>query len=417
MPSDLATAINDQVLLYYILHLSPELSFKKFVDRAYIKNTDKLAFGRKATKVRRENQYRVRDLKNRLRANPQDPELLLPEGFELEVRPSLIVMCSTLIHLTFIVVCLQRYITMSSSSEDETEVSSVSTKTTKIPTKVGGRKKKPDPVPAKKSRSLTPTKQELRHQQYREEEDLISDAFKMDVEEGWSNPVAEIGRADIKDKRSDDGKRTYKGVNLTILTANRSTMDNTTIRLATERGNKVSNRIILELPKQEEATSKMKKALIKSCEEHHGKCESRDEGIRRSFSKVLKGDKRRYELTMKGVGDLTNREWQGDKYKQDPCYLKVSKDVLGTKASTAIFRMSVEIACVDGVEDVSSDESGSSREGKKTVDRKLRGMGYDDGTSSSSSSESEESEGELIHLSIIWSTHHSHCQSTIHRHR
>jgi hypothetical protein len=44
MPYDLATTINDQVLLYYILYLSPELSFKKFPDRAYVKNTDALAF-------------------------------------------------------------------------------------------------------------------------------------------------------------------------------------------------------------------------------------------------------------------------------------------------------------------------------------------------------------------------------------
>jgi gamma-glutamyl:cysteine ligase YbdK (ATP-grasp superfamily) len=117
------------------------------------------------------------------------------------------------------------------------------------------------------------------------------------------------------------------------------------MRLATERGNKVSNRIILEMPKLEEGTEKLKGKLIKSCAKHHGTCdESRDEGIRRSFSKVLKGDKRRYELTIKCVGNLTNREWQGDKFKQDPCYLKLTKDVLGKKASTATLGISVGIA-------------------------------------------------------------------------
>jgi hypothetical protein len=44
------------------------------------------------------------------------------------------------------------------------------------------------------------------------------------------------------------------------------------------------------------------------------------------------------------VGNLTNREWQGDKFKQDPCYLKLTKDVLGKKASTATLGISVGIA-------------------------------------------------------------------------
>jgi hypothetical protein len=111
----------------------------------------------------------------------------------------------------------------------------------------------------------------------------------------------------------------------------------------------------------------------------------------------LKGDKRRYELTIKGVGNLTNREWQGDKFKQDPCYLKLTKDVLGKKASTATFR-----------EDVSRDESGS-KSGKRALDKKLKKIGYDDDSSdSSSSSESEESEGELLPQSFCQGQHNTH---------
>lgn len=86
MKSEFANLIKEHILLYYIIHLEnpPSFTFKKFADRAYIKGTDILAIGATATEERRQNQYRVRNLKVRL-AKEEDPTLLLPSDFRLEV--------------------------------------------------------------------------------------------------------------------------------------------------------------------------------------------------------------------------------------------------------------------------------------------------------------------------------------------
>lgn len=64
------------------------------------------------------------------------------------------------------------------------------------------------------------------------------------------------------------------------------------------------------------------------------------------------------------------------------------------RVSTATFRSSVEVACADGVEDVSDDDSDTEDE-KRRLERKLNKMGYDDSDSDESESE-EESTGELL---------------------
>jgi hypothetical protein len=83
------------------------------------------------------------------------------------------------------------------------------------------------------------------------------------------------------------------------------------------------------MPKLDDGTKKQKNKLIKSCGKSFGECPSRDEGIRRSFNTVVSGEQQFYQLTLQGVGDLNNVEWQGPKSKQDPCYLRVVQDVLG----------------------------------------------------------------------------------------
>lgn len=287
-----------------------------------------------------------------------------------------------------------------SSSDDDSAVSETLT----VPSRVGKTRKTTATATNQARarshtplRSLTPTKQDQRYKQYREEEQLISNEFKFIVTEGWSNPLTGVGLVHIKDKRSDDGNRTHQGINLTILCHSKAKMENITLRLAVDRADKTRNRIILGLPKLDESIKMQKKELIKSCKESHGKCESRDEGFRRSFSKILSNDIQWFELTVIGVGDLTNSEWQGEKFKQDPCFLNVSRDVIGKSASTAFFRVSAEIACVEGVEDVSDDETDGDDREKRRLERKLNHIGYDESDESSlwSESEEEESEGEL----------------------
>jgi hypothetical protein len=222
---------------------------------------------------------------------------------------------------------------MSSSEDESTYVSDVPSK---VPLNIGkgqGKKKETDTkmkaTGANQGRSWTPTKQDQRQMQYIEEEARIPKDHKMVVREGWSNSLMDVGLVYVKEKRSDDGKRTYQGINLTVFSSSKSRMEGTSIRLATNRADKQSNRLILTVPKLDDSTKKHKKGLIKSQKKSHGKCESRDEGIRRSFNKVLPGEVKHYELIIDGVGNLINSEWQGDKFKQDPCYLKVTRDVVG----------------------------------------------------------------------------------------
>lgn len=225
---------------------------------------------------------------------------------------------------------------MSSDSEDESTY--VPDVTSKVPLDVGrGQEKKktatgtnPKATGTNQGRSWTPTKQDQRQVQYLdEEEERIPKDHKVVVREGWSNSLMDLGLVYVKDKRSDDGKRTYQGIHLTVFSSSKSRMEQTTIRLACKRADKPSNRLILGVPKLDDSTKAHKNELIKSCKQSHGKCKSRDEGIRRSFNKVLPNEMKHYELTIDGVGNLINSEWQGDKFKQDPCFLKVSKDVVG----------------------------------------------------------------------------------------
>jgi hypothetical protein len=278
-------------------------------------------------------------------------------------------------------------------SSDDSTSSSVSSR---VPSKLAPKKPSIKKAPTtnnlyQKGRSLTPTRQDQRYSQYRAQEDTIANGFAVAINEGWSNPVTEVGLVHIKDKRSDDGKRTHQGVCVTVICGSKSRMEQTTIRLATKRLDRRNNCIILGVPKLDESIKKHRNDMIKSFQRVHGKCPSRDEGLRRSFNKVLNGDDMQYfELTLQGVGDLTNSEWQGDKWKHDPCYLKVNRDVLGTNLSNHSFVASVEIACVDGVEDVSSEDSDGDYRYQRHLKRKLRGMGYDD---ESESEESEDSDG------------------------
>jgi len=293
-----------------------------------------------------------------------------------------------------------------SSDDDSTALSSVpstvpsrgaSRKNTKKPASANQHQKGRSP-PIRQDRSITPTRQEQRHSQYRAQELTIANGFAVAINEGWSNAMTEVGMVHVRDKRSDDGKRTYKGVCVTVFCGSKSRMDQTTIRLATRTLDRTNNRIILGVPKLDESIKNHREDLIESFKQFHGKCPSRDEGIRRSFAKVLNGeDMQYYELTLQGVGNLTNSEWQGDKSKNDPCYLKVNRDALGEKVKELAFVASVEIACIDGMEDVSSEESDSDDQNQRRLAKKLSKIGYDDDDESDLEvEESEESDGELV---------------------
>ena len=97
--------IIDSILLYYIIHY-PNLTFKNFADRAYIRGTETLAFGEIATPERRRHTFRVRDLKIKLAR--RNPSSLPPSDFSFEV---LLVFCCvsySLLHLRFLIVVSSR---------------------------------------------------------------------------------------------------------------------------------------------------------------------------------------------------------------------------------------------------------------------------------------------------------------------
>ena len=230
---------------------------------------------------------------------------------------------------------------------------------------------------------------------YRAEEDSILPDFKFDIEEGWSNPLVNSGLAIIRDKRSDDNMRTYGGITFLLLFRSKYMMKHTSIRLATERGDKERNRLIVGMPKLDESTLKAKKQLIKNLSDKHGKSISRDEGIRRSLNKVETSDKQYFELTLLGVTALVNSEWQGDGAKRDPCYLKVCRDVLGNKPIDATYSVSVEVASEYGVEDIAGEESEDNESEEDAIAEKLRNMGLEE-DEDDDESDDEDSDGECL---------------------
>lgn len=287
-----------------------------------------------------------------------------------------------------------------SSSEDESTAAAES-----LPSKRSGRKLSPKPASriktkSRQARSPTPpfaatTRQEQKLMKYRAEEDSILPDFKFDIEEGWSNPLVNSGLAIIRDKRSDDNMRTYGGITFLLLFRSKYMMKHTSIRLATERGDKERNRLIVGMPKLDESTLKAKKQLIKNLSDKHGKSISRDEGIRRSLNKVETSDKQYFELTLLGVTALVNSEWQGDGAKRDPCYLKVCRDVLGNKPIDATYSVSVEVASEYGVEDIAGEESEDNESEEDAIAEKLRNMGLEE-DEDDDGSEDEDSDGECL---------------------
>jgi hypothetical protein len=88
--------------------------------------------------------------------------------------------------------------------------------------------------------------------------------------------------------------------------------------------------------------------------------------------------------------------------QRSPVWVQVIAPHLALPAYPGLERR--EVACVDRVEDVSNDESGSDS-GK----RELKKIRYDDDSSDSSLlSESEESEGELLPQSFCQGQHNTH---------
>jgi hypothetical protein len=74
--------VADQVILYYLVNLqNRQYSFYTFCDQAYIKGTDNLFFGKKGSDQRRDAQYRLKTLRDRLK----NRKIYLQDQFKLEV--------------------------------------------------------------------------------------------------------------------------------------------------------------------------------------------------------------------------------------------------------------------------------------------------------------------------------------------
>lgn len=269
------------------------------------------------------------------------------------------------------------HIIESSNMSSESDTDSVSLTSVVTP------KKKRATVPIRSRRNTPPrptpnqTKAERELAKRKNEEREITEENQVVINEGWSNTMRDIGMVSIRDKRSDDGKRTYLATTIIVICHNEDELERTSIRLAcTGRGNK----LVLTRPSINMLVKYSKDEIIESLEESHGQSFSRDEGINRSFSRVRIEDEDNILLTINGVDQFTNTEWQGGKEKQDPYYLKNRRDVVLLGDRPVAFTLSVEIPHVNGVEDV-SDVEGSEGEDMDAVNSKLRDCSIGGGSS------------------------------------
>ena len=300
-------AIEDKILLHFITEIAPNgVSFKQFADTAYSVETNELAFGTRGSQLRRNYQTRVRNLNNKIGRGTAE----IDKNFELEVCIDyscyFIVLYLSKLLLYF---PNKKYISIEPfniepMSSSESEADSVSLTTIKTPKKkraaLGQRSDRKSPT-----RPTPKTKAERDLAKRTNEENEIPRENIIRLNEGWSTTMRDVGRVDIRDKRSDDGKRTYLGTTVIVMCHNEYELLQTHIRLAcTGTGNK----LVLTRPSINTLFKLSKEVIIRKFDESHGESHSRAEGINRSFSRAHIQDTDSILLTIDGVDKLINTE-------------------------------------------------------------------------------------------------------------
>lgn len=231
--------------------------------------------------------------------------------------------------------------------------------------------------PRSPPRKRTPTRRDQTLQQYRSEEEGIRDDRIYTVEEGWTNSIREIGVLEVKDKRSDDGRRTLQGRTIIKMCPSWRELQDSYFRLGTNG----TNEVVLVRPIVDPLIKNAREELMDELSYRHGMCPSRDEDMMRSMAKVSSKATEDVLLVVDGVKKFTNNEWQGNtsnqySLKNSRCVIFLEDEKMKKKPC---FILSAEIPLEEGVQDVmSSDgEDGQLSDDLRDIEMKLNEMGVD----------------------------------------